>query len=74
MYSIVNKLNMTNQIELSKVEEKLSKPKAKLLFDSGDITRVKVGTFEEFAYIMSKIGHQPKLQKKQLFFPPPSFT
>ena len=46
-----NKLNITNQIELSKVEEKLSKQKAKQLFDSGDITKVKVGTFEGLAYI-----------------------
>ena len=46
-----NKLNITNQIELSKVEEKLSKKKAKQLFDSGDITKVKVGTFEGLAYI-----------------------
>ena len=46
-----NKLNITNQIELSKAEEKLSKQKAKQLFDSGDITKVKVGTFKELAYI-----------------------
>ncbi len=46
-----NKLNITNQIELSKAEEKISKQKAKQLFDSGDITNVKVGTFEGLAYI-----------------------
>lgn len=46
-----NKLNITNQIELSKIEEKISKQKAKLLFDSGDINKVKVGTFEGLAYI-----------------------
>ena len=46
-----NKLNITNQIELSKAEEKLSKQKAKQLFDSGDITKVKVGTFKGLAYI-----------------------
>ncbi|MDQ2088165.1 Fic family protein [Herbivorax sp. ANBcel31] len=46
-----NKLNITNQIELSKAEEKISKQKAKQLFDSGDITKVKVGTFEGLAYI-----------------------
>ena len=39
-----NKLNITNQIELSKVEEKISKQKAKQLFDSGDINKVQVGT------------------------------
>ena len=46
-----NKLNITNQIELSKAEEKISKQKAKQLFDSGDIKKVKVGTFEGLAYI-----------------------
>lgn len=40
-----NKLNITNQIELNKMEEKLSKEKAKKLFDSGKINSIKVGTF-----------------------------
>ena len=48
-----NKLNITNQIELSKVEEKISKQKAKQLFDSGDINKVEIGTFEGLAYIHS---------------------
>lgn len=46
-----NKLNISNQIELSKVEEKMSKQKAKQLFDSGDINKVKIGTFEGLTYI-----------------------
>jgi len=46
-----NKLNIANQIEFSKAEEKISKQKAKQLFDSGDIAKVKVGTFEGLAYI-----------------------
>lgn len=46
-----NKLNITNQVELSKVEEKISKQKAKELFDSGDINKVQVGTFEGLSYI-----------------------
>ena len=46
-----NKLNITNQIELSKAEEKISKQKAKQLFDSGDINKVKIATFEGLAYI-----------------------
>ncbi|WP_418965396.1 protein adenylyltransferase Fic [Cetobacterium sp.] len=46
-----NKLNITNQVELSKVEEKISKQKVKQLFDSGDINKVKVGTFEGLQYI-----------------------
>ena len=40
-----NKLNITNQVELNKIEEKLSKEKAKKLFDSGKINTLKVGTF-----------------------------
>ena len=46
-----NKLGITNQIELSKAEEKISKKKAKQLFDTGDIHNVKSGTFEGLAYI-----------------------
>ena len=40
-----NKLNITDQVELNKVEEKLSKEKALSLFDSGKIDTIKVGTF-----------------------------
>ncbi len=40
-----NKLNITNQIELNKIEEKLSKEKAKKLFDSGKINQIEAGTF-----------------------------
>ena len=46
-----NKLHITSQIELSKVEEKISKQKAKQLFDSGDIKAVQIGTFEGLQYI-----------------------
>jgi cell filamentation protein len=46
-----NKLNITNQVELAKAEEKISKQKAKQLFDSGDITRIKTGTFKGLADI-----------------------
>lgn len=46
-----NKLNITNQIELDKAEEKLSKLKAKQLFDSGDMRKIKIGTFEGLSYI-----------------------
>ncbi len=46
-----NKLGITNQIELAKTEEKLSKQKAKQLFDSGDINRVEVGKFSGLAFI-----------------------
>ena len=35
-----NKLNISSQVELHRVEEKLSKQKAKQLFESGDIDKV----------------------------------
>ena len=46
-----NKLNITHQIELNKAEEKISKQKAKQLFESGDIERVEIGTFKGLAQI-----------------------
>jgi cell filamentation protein len=48
-----NQLNITDQIELAKAEEKISKQKAKQLFDSGDITQVEIGTFAGLADIHS---------------------
>ncbi len=41
-----NKLGITDQVELSRMEEKISKQKAKQLFESGDIHKIQVGTFE----------------------------
>ncbi|WOG28150.1 protein adenylyltransferase Fic [Endozoicomonas sp. 8E] len=49
--TLANKLNITDQIELAKAEEKLSKQKAKQLFDSGDINKAEVGTFSGLAYL-----------------------
>jgi len=46
-----NKLNITDQVELARAEEKISKQKAKQLFDSGDITKAEVGTFAGLAFI-----------------------
>ncbi len=46
-----NKLHITDQIELARAEERISKQKAKQLFDSGDIRKVEVGTFSGLAYI-----------------------
>ncbi len=46
-----NKLNISHQIELAKAEEKLSKQKAKQLFDSGDIHKAEVGTFKGLSFI-----------------------
>ena len=46
-----NKLGINNQIALSKAEERLSKQKAKQLFDSSDINKVDIGTFEGLSFI-----------------------
>lgn len=46
-----NKLNIDNQVELAKTEEKISKQKAKQLFDSGDIAKVAIGTYAGLAFI-----------------------
>ena len=46
-----NKLNITDQLELNKIEEKITKQKAKELYDSGKINTVEVGTFKGLADI-----------------------
>lgn len=46
-----NKLNITNQVELAKLEEKISKQRAKQLFESGDINKIEIGTFAGLAQI-----------------------
>lgn len=46
-----NQLNITHQVELAKAEEKISKQKAKQLFDSGDIAKLEIGTFAGLAFI-----------------------
>ncbi|MDC7221893.1 MAG: Fic family protein [Spirochaetales bacterium] len=46
-----NKLNITNQVELAVTEEKISKQKARQLYDSGDINKAEVGTFSGLSFI-----------------------
>ncbi|TYC48005.1 cell filamentation protein Fic [Weissella muntiaci] len=46
-----NKLNITDQVELSRKEELISKTRAKQLFDTGEINNVEVGTFKGLALI-----------------------
>ena len=46
-----NKLGITDQIELSKMEEKLSKLGAKELFDSGKLNELTPGTYESLRII-----------------------
>lgn len=46
-----NKLDIDNQVELAKAEEKLSKQQAKRLFDSGDIDTAEVGRFSGLSFI-----------------------
>jgi cell filamentation protein len=48
---LANKLGITSQIELAKAQERISKQKAKQLFDSGDITLAEVGSFAGLAFI-----------------------
>jgi len=46
-----NRLNITDQVELDRAEEKISKQKARQMFDSGDIAKAEVGTFAGLSYI-----------------------
>lgn len=41
-----NQLGIKNQLELNRVEERLSKMKVKDLYDSGEINNIEVGTFK----------------------------
>ena len=49
--ALENKLNITHQIDLAKAEEKISKQKAKQLFDSGDIGKLEIGTSAGLSFI-----------------------
>ena len=43
-----NKLNITNEVELAKEEERITKLKASELFDSNKINKFEVGTTKEW--------------------------
>lgn len=49
--TLPNKLNLANQLELNKAEEKISKQKVKQMYESGDIDRLEVGSFAGLARI-----------------------
>ena len=49
--TLANKLGITDQVELALAEEKISKQKAKQLFDSGLIAALEVGSFRGLAAI-----------------------
>lgn len=46
-----NKLNLTNETDLAREEEKISKLKAKELFETGYLDNLKAGTFETLSKI-----------------------
>lgn len=46
-----NKLNITNQLELNKAEEKISKKKAKDFFETGEINKIEIGSFKGLSQI-----------------------
>lgn len=50
-----NKLGLTNSVELAREEERLSKIKAKELFDTGKIDKIEVGTFKGLAEIHKQL-------------------
>ena len=50
---LTNKLGITNQLELNKAEEKISKQKAKKLFESNDIDQMEIGNFTGLSQIHS---------------------
>lgn len=49
--TLENKLGIKNQVDLAKAEEKISKQKVKQLFESGEISKIEVGTFAGLAQI-----------------------
>ncbi|HEC1764711.1 TPA: Fic family protein [Campylobacter lari] len=52
---LTNKLGIKNQLELAKEEERISKLKAKALFESGFLDTLKAGSFESLRVIHQKL-------------------
>ena len=48
--ALENKLNITDSVELARAEEKISKERAKELFDNGYLDKYEAGTFKTLAY------------------------
>ena len=46
-----NKLNLTSEVDLAREEEKISKSKAKEMFENGYLNNLKAGTFETLSKI-----------------------
>jgi len=49
--ALQNKLGITDLTKLARVEEKISKEKALLLFESGYLDHLETGTFQSLAVI-----------------------
>ncbi|WP_449290091.1 protein adenylyltransferase Fic [Oceanobacillus locisalsi] len=75
-----NKLGITSQTELNRIEEKVSKQKAKHLFDSGDMNFIEIGTFKglsevhrylfEDIYELAGMMRDVNIAKKDFLFAP----
>ncbi len=50
-----NRMEVADQIELAQAEERVSKSKARQLFDSGELERVEVGTFAGLCFIHARL-------------------
>lgn len=50
-----NKLNIENQVELARTEEKISKQKAIQLWQSDELKNFRAGSFEKLSYIHEKL-------------------
>lgn len=59
-----NKLGITNEIELKKEEERLTKLKALELFDTNKINELEVGTFAGLSKIHENLLFCRKIKKR----------